>query len=468
MKRWVKKVHFVGIGGIGMSGIAEVLLNLGFKVTGSDLKKSPVTERLEGLGGRVVIGHDGSNVEGADVVVTSSAVRADNPEVVAARYQGIPVIPRAEMLSELMRMKWGVAVAGSHGKTTTTSMVATVLSRAGFDPTAVIGGKLNIYGSNARLGEGEWIVAEADESDGSFLHLTPTVVVVTNIDREHIDHYGTIESLHDTFIEFMNRVPFYGLVVAGIDDPTVRALAPRVKRRVVTYGVSDDADIRAVDVTCPGLGCEFVVVKEGARLGEVRLDLPGAHNATNALAALAVAFELGVDFPTAAEALHGFTGIGRRFEVKGEAKGVIVIDDYAHHPTEIKATLRAAREFLESSRRGEGARVVAAFQPHRYSRTKDLAEEFARAFFDADFLIMTEIYSAGEDPVPGVSGHKLFQDTTALRTERGLTTEFADGPEEAVEMLASMVRPGDVVITMGAGSIWRAGEELVRALEEKP
>ncbi|HUT52571.1 MAG TPA: UDP-N-acetylmuramate--L-alanine ligase [bacterium] len=465
MKRWIKNVHFVGIGGIGMSGIAEVLLNLGFGVSGSDLKETAITERLAGMGGRIVMGHDAKNVAGADVVVTSSAVKPDNPEVVAARYQGIPVIPRAEMLAELMRMKWGIAVAGSHGKTTATSMISTVLTGAGFDPTCVIGGKLNIYGSNAKLGQGEWMVAEADESDGSFLHLSPTVVIVTNVDREHMDHYASLEALHATFVEFMRRVPFYGLVVAGIDDPAVRSLIPQVQRRVVTYGLADDADIRAVDVRCEGLSCHFVAVKEGRRLGEVRLGIPGVHNAVNALASLAVAFELGVTFDQAAAALHGFIGAGRRFEVKGEKKGVMVIDDYGHHPTEIKATLRAARDFLESSRRGPNARLIVAFQPHRYSRTKDLWNEFGSSFYEADVLFMADIYAASEDPIPGISGESLCKEVGGRRGERGLATRFVPAVADVAAAAIKEVRPGDVFLTLGAGSIWQVGETLLALLE---
>lgn len=465
MKRWIKKIHFVGIGGIGMSGIAEVLLNLGFEVSGSDLKATPITERLRELGGTIMVGHRADNIEGADVVVISSAVSADNPEVVAARYQGVPVIPRAEMLAELMRMKRGIAVAGSHGKTTITSMISILLSRSGFDPTALIGGRLNIYGSNAKLGQGEWMVAEADESDGSFMHLKPTLAVVSNIDREHMEHYGNMETLQDTFVKFMNETPFYGLVVVGIDDPVARSLIPRVKRRVVTYGVADDADIRAMDVRCVGAGCEFGVVREGKSHGVVRLGMPGIHNAVNALAALAVAFELDVDFKTAAKALDGFSGVARRFEIKGERAGVLVVDDYAHHPTEIKATLKAAREFLNSSGRPPGAKLIAAFQPHRYSRTQDLYKEFLSSFFDADFLVMTEIYAASEKPIPGINGKTFCEDVSGKRKDRGLTTGFVPEVGMIAKVLDERAKPGDVVITLGAGSIGRAGEEFL-ALED--
>jgi len=468
MERWIKKVHFVGIGGIGMSGIAEVLLNLGFEVSGSDLREGANVERLRALGGKVVVGHDGANVEGADVVVTSSAVKADNPEVVAARYQGTPVIPRAEMLAELMRMKRGIAVAGSHGKTTATSMIAAVLSKAGMDPTAVIGGRLNIFnGSNAKLGQGEWIVAEADESDGSFLHLAPTLVVVTNVDREHMDHYQDLDALHQTFVEFMNHTPFYGVVFCGIDDQVVRSLIPRVKRRVVTYGVAGDADIRAVEVAARGMGCRFVVVREGAKLGEVTLGLPGEHNAMNALAALAVAFELGVGFDEAARALDGFTGVGRRFEVKGEAGGVLVIDDYGHHPTEIRATLKAGREMIGELERPDGARLAVIFQPHRYTRTQDLWDEFLGSFELADLLAITEIYPASETPIPGVSGKALCEQVAKARSERGLPTLFIPEVDDVAEALIGEVREGDVALTLGAGPVYRAGERLLELLEKK-
>ena len=465
MKHRVKKIHFVGIGGIGMSGIAEVLLNLGYEVSGSDLRASAVTLRLAGMGGRIMVGHAADNLDEADVVVTSSAVRSDNPEVVAARYRGIPVIPRAEMLAELMRMKRGIAVGGSHGKTTTTSMVATMLSRAGFDPTAIIGGKLGIYGSNAKLGQGEWMVAEADESDGSFLYLAPTIVVVTNIDREHMDHYGTIENLRETFVEFMTGVPFYGLVIAGIDDPAVRSLIPRVKRRVATFGFADDADIRAVEVKCPGAGCEFVAVREGRRLGEVRLGVPGRHNALNALAALAVAFELDIAFEDAAAGLEGFGGVARRFEVKGERGGIMVVDDYGHHPTEVRATLSAARDFIGS--RPEGARLIVAFQPHRYSRTQDLWDDFLKSFAEADALLLTEIYAASEEPLPGISGAALAEDLTKLRADRGLKTRFVPEVDDVAAALLEEARPGDLVVTLGAGNIPRAGERLLELLEQR-
>jgi UDP-N-acetylmuramate--alanine ligase len=464
MKHRIRKIHFVGIGGIGMSGIAEVLLNLGFEVSGSDLRESSTVLRLRELGGKVMIGHAHENVGDTDVVVISSAVKSDNPEVVAARYQGIPVIPRAEMLAELMRMKRGIAVAGSHGKTTITSMIASVMANAGLDPTAIIGGKLELFDSNAKLGQSEWMVAEADESDGSFLYLNPTVAVVSNIDREHMEHYKTIENLHQTFVEFMNRVPFYGLVAAGADDPIVRALIPRIKRRVITYGTADDCDIRAVDVKCGAMGCEFVVVSEGRRLGEVKLGLPGAHNAVNALAALAVAFELEVDFETAAEALHGFSGLGRRFEIKGRPAGVTVVDDYGHHPTEIKATLQAAREYMEGMGSNKDSRLVVAFQPHRYTRTQDLWDEFVGSFSEPDLLFLSEIYSAGEGPINGVTSQALFEDVLKKRSETGHETFFIESMSEIATTIAQTVKEGDLVLTLGAGSVHKIGSKLIDIL----
>ncbi len=466
MKNWVKDVHFVGIGGIGMSGIAEVLLNLGFSVSGSDLRESPITERLRSLGGVVHVGHDSANLTHADVVVISSAVKPDNPEVVAARYAGIPVIPRAEMLSEIMRMKRGVAVAGTHGKTTTTSMIAAILTKSGMDPTAIIGGKLNIFGSNAKLGGGEWMVAEADESDGSFLHLAPTVAVITNVDREHMEHYGTLDNLHDAFVEFTNRVPFYGLVVACVDDKVTRSLIPRIKRRVVTYGTSGDADVRAADLRCAGGGCEFLVVRQGEGIGKIRLGVPGEHNAVNAAAALAVAYELGVAPAKAAAGLHEFSGVGRRFEIKGETAGVTVIDDYGHHPTEVRATLKAARDYLRSTREPNGARLVVVFQPHRYSRTRDLWDEFVESFNEADLLVTTRVYPAGEDPIKGITGEGLNRAIAARRSERGLKTMFVPEVSDVAVLLSEEVEAKDVVVTLGAGNVFKAGEDLLKVLEE--
>src|SRR5947209_12824991 len=381
-----------------MSGIAELLLNLGYRVSGSDLKESDITRRLASLGGSVVVGHSAENVAAdVDVVVTSSAVKRGNPEVNAARDRGIPVIPRAEMLAELMRLKEGVAIAGSHGKTTTTSLIATVLAHAGLDPTAVVGGKLNALGSNAKLGKGALMVVEADESDGSFLRLSPTIAVITNVDPEHLDYYGTVDALQQAFVDFADKVPFYGLAVLCLDHPVVQHLIPRIGKRHTTYGVSPQADWRADDVRLAPFQAKFTVSHRGQAQGEVTLRMVGAHNVLNALACCAVAHELGIPFATTAEALGGFQGVQRRFTVRGEAHGITVVDDYGHHPAEIKATLAGARASFPHRR------IVCAFQPHRYSRTRDLLGEFATAFNDADTVLLTEIYAAGEDPISGVS-----------------------------------------------------------------
>jgi UDP-N-acetylmuramate--alanine ligase len=452
-------IHFVGIGGIGMSGIAEVLLNLGYRVTGSDLKPSDITARLTALGGRVAIGHAAEHVGAADVVVVSSAVRPTNPEVLEARRRGIPVIPRAEMLGELMRMKCGVAVAGSHGKTTTTSLIATVLAQAGLDPTVVIGGKLNSLGSNARLGQGEFLVAEADESDGSFLRLTPTVAVVTNIDPEHLDHFGTVEALERAFLDFINKVPFYGLAVLCMDHPRVRSFitAARVEKRLVTYGLGTEADYRATEVRFDGLRSHFTAVARGRVLGEVTLAMPGLHNVQNALAVLAVAEFLGVRFEELREALAHFQGVGRRFTVRGEAAGVTVIDDYGHHPAEIRATLAAARSGIAAG----GRRIVVAFQPHRYTRTRDLMDEFAAAFDEAEVVVLTEIYAAGEEPIPGVTGEALGQ---ALRRHGHPEVRYVPRRAELGAALAPLLGRGDLLITLGAGDISQVGDEVLAAL----
>jgi UDP-N-acetylmuramate--alanine ligase len=395
------RIHFIGIGGSGMSGLAEVLLNMGYQVTGSDLKGSDVTERLIELGGRVFIGHAAANVEAAQVVVYSSAVHADNPELVAARNAAIPIIARADMLAELMRMKYGVAVGGSHGKTTTTSMVASVLSRGGLDPTIVVGGRLRAIGANARLGHGRFLVAEADESDGSFLRLAPAVTVTTNIDREHLDHYPDLDAIKQAFVYFANRVPFYGVSVLCADDPNVRAILPHVTKRTLLYGTREDAEVRAVGITMLPDGSRFDVEANGRPLGMVTLHVPGRHNVLNALAAVAVGLELEVGFGHIAEALDQFRGVGRRFESRGEVGGVRVIDDYGHHPTEIAATLAAARQ--------SGGRVLVIFQPHRYSRTAALKEEFGRCFGDADRVWVLDVYAAGEAPIEGASGRSLVE-----------------------------------------------------------
>ncbi len=453
----VKQVHFVGIGGIGMSGIAEVLINLGYHVTGSDLRRSSTTERLEALGGTVYQGHDAGYVQDADVVVISSAVKEGNPEVVAARRLAIPVIPRAEMLAELMRLKFGIAVSGTHGKTSTTSLLATILAEAGFDPTVVIGGKLNSLGSNARLGQGEYMVAEADESDGSFLKLSPTIAVVTNIDPEHMEHYGTMERLAEAFLSFVNKTPFYGLVVACLDHPNVQSLLPRIEKRYVTYGLSAQADYAARDLSFEGLTSLFEVVIRGESAGRVTLNMPGEHNVLNALATIAVADELEIPIGVTSRALQAFEGVQRRFTIRGERDGVLVVDDYGHHPAEIVTTLAGARLSYPDRR------VVAICQPHRYTRVRDLEEAFARAFNDADLVLVTDIYPAGEAPLPGISAEAL---AAAIRQHGHKAVRYSGSLEETGAALAASVQSGDLVITLGAGSVWRVGADFLAAKEE--
>jgi UDP-N-acetylmuramate--alanine ligase len=457
MFRRIQHIHFVGIGGIGMSGIAEVLCNLNFRVSGSDLKSSNVTKRLEKLGVEFAEGHRMENVGDAHVVVRSAAVRDDNPEIVEARHRSIPVIPRAEMLAELMRLKPNsVAVAGSHGKTTTTSMVATVLGRAGLDPTFVVGGVVHAFKSNARLGKSNLMVVEADESDRSFLMLTPTIAVVTNIDREHMDHYKDMTDVRDSFEDFVNKVPFYGAAILCLDDPHVQAVIPRVKRRRVTYGLSAQADISAHGIRFNGeFGSNFTVWRGDEVIGEVALRVPGLHNVYNSLAAIAVGLELEVEFAQIAAALGEFAGAERRFQNKGEEQGVMVVDDYGHHPTEIKATLAGAK--IGSS----GRRMVVLFQPHRYSRTKDLMEEFARSFNNADVLFVTDIYAASEDPLDGITSEAL---TDAIKRYGHKNAHYIGALDTAAEVLRSQTRPNDLVITLGAGPVYRAGEQLLELL----
>jgi UDP-N-acetylmuramate--alanine ligase len=450
-------MHFVGIGGSGMSGIAEVLLNLGYGVSGSDLRRSPVTDRLAAMGARVAEGHDAAHVAGAQVVVTSTAVRADNPEVMEARRRGIPVIPRAEMLAELMRLKYGIAVAGSHGKTTTTSMVAAVLDKGGLDPTVIVGGRLQHLGSGARLGSGDLMVAEADESDRSFLKLSPAVAVVTNIDREHLDAYRDLADVQEAFVGFANKVPFYGAAVLCVDDGPVRDIVPRIERRVVTFGLSPEAGVRARNVTLDAAGSSYEVLASGASLGPMALAVPGAHNVGNSLAAVAVGLEFGVPFDAIRAGLASFTGVDRRFQVRGEAGGVLVVDDYGHHPTEIRATLDTLR--VRAGKR----RTVVLFQPHRYTRTQLLWDDFCRAFHQADVILVTDIYSAGEEPLTGVSASALAH---ALSDHGHRHATYAGDLRTATERLAAESRPGDVVLTLGAGNVWTAGEELLRRMAQ--
>ena len=436
-----------------MSGIAELLLNLGYRVSGSDLRKSDITDRLSQLGAEIQEGHAAKNVpEDGHVVVFSSAVKVDNPEVVEAHRRKIPVIPRAEMLAELMRMKYGIAIAGTHGKTTTTSMVATILAAAGWDPTAVVGGRLNSLGSNAKLGQGEFLVAEADESDGSFLKLSPTVAVVTNIDPEHLDFYSGIGQIKETFLHFINKVPFYGFAVLCLDHPNVQELIPSVAKTFVTYGFSVHADYRADGVVSEGMSNRFRVIRCGETLGEVTLKAPGRHNVSNALAAAAVAAELGISFERIRAGLADYDGVARRFQVKGERNGVTVVDDYGHHPVEIRATLAAAREVWPSRR------IVVGFQPHRYSRTQSLFRDFLSAFNDADLLFVFDVYPAGEEPIPGASGERLCE---AIREHGHKAAIYAGKAGDALSTVAAGLCAGDIFLTMGAGDVWKLGEGVL-------
>lgn len=456
--RRIRHIHFVGIGGIGMSGIAEVLLSLGenFRVTGSDLKRSPITDRLERLGATIWEGHSAEHVEGADVVVISSAIRPDNPEVVAARQRQIPVIPRAEMLAELMRLyRHGIAVAGTHGKTTTTSMIAHLMTSAGFDPTVVVGGRVASLGSNARLGRGEYIVVEADESDGSLLMLTPSVAVLTNIDRDHLDHFSSgIEQIKQCFADFVNRVPFYGTIVLCLDDPNIQAIIPKISRKILSYGLTAQADVSAWQIEQrENFSSEFTVRAFGKELGRMKLLVPGIHNVYNALAATAAGLDLGIEFDQVAEALGEFRGADRRFQIKGEKRGILLVDDYGHHPTEIQATLAAART--------SNRRIVVLFQPHRYTRTRDLMEEFARSFYDADVLLITDIYPASEEPIEGVTSAALAEMVERFGHRH---VEYIGPLAAGPARLREIARPGDLVLTLGAGNVYQAGEEFFESL----
>ncbi len=460
MRRRIQHVHFVGVGGIGMCGLAELLHNQGYRVSGSDLRAGPTVDRLRQLGIEVSRGHDAAHLGDADVVVFSSAVPPTNPELVEAERRKVPVIPRAEMLAEAMRLKEGIAVAGSHGKTTTTSLIAHVLGAAGLDPTAVIGGRVlasDASPSTTRLGNGDLLVAEADESDGSFLRLAPVIAVVTNIDPEHLDHYGSYEALEEAFVAFANRVPFWGLTVLCLDHPGVQAIVPRMTRRLTPYGFASQAEISASDLEVDGLGTRFAVRRRGERLGTARIRLPGRHNVLNALATLAVAHELEVPFSTATGALDSFLGIEWRFERLGEAGGVAIVDDYGHHPAEIRATLAAARAL-------HAGRIVVVFQPHRYSRTRDLFEEFTTCFNDADRLLVTEIYAAGEEKIPGIEVTPLVE---AIRAHGHRAAHFIADLDALATRVVRESRPGDLVVTLGAGNISSLGARILEELQAR-
>ena len=448
-------IHFVGIGGIGMSGIAELLLNLGYQVSGSDLKASDITANLAQLGGRIHIGHRAEQIAGADVVVVSSAIDTANPEVAGARQASVPVIPRAEMLAELMRLKYSVAVAGAHGKTSTTSLVANVLAGGGLDPTVVIGGKLKSIGRNAVLGQGDFIVAEADESDGSFLKFSPAIAVVTNIDREHMDFYKDLDAIKQVFLDFIDRIPFYGLAVLCLDNEPLQGLLPRIKKRMITYGRSTQADLQARDIRFSAMRSRFSVFHRGESLGEFNLAMPGMHNVINALAAIAVGLELDIPVDAIKHALAGAEGVQRRLEIKGEADGIVVVDDYGHHPTEIQVTLEAVRANWPDRRK------VVVFQPHRYTRTRALMDEFGRSFNNSDVLVVLPIYAASEAPIEGVSGAALAE---SVRSHGHRSVTSVDSVDAGLDHLTGILAAGDLLLTLGAGDVYRIGERVLERL----
>ena len=450
----IRHVHFVGIGGIGMSGIAELLLNLGYTVSGSDIRESQVTKRIARLGGEVFHGHRPGNIEGADVVVYSSAVPHDNPEIMEAEDRSIPVIPRAEMLAELMRLKYGIAVAGAHGKTTTTTMIASILTAGNLDPTVVIGGRLNIWGgSNAKLGQGDILVAESDESDGSFMALSPAISVVTNIDLEHVDHYGSMENIRTAFVNFINKIPFYGTAILCMDNDEIQNIIPRIKKSYITYGMTAQSDIRARDTQKGGLTVDFEVIRHGSSLGRVVVGMPGDHSVLNALAAIAVGLEFDMDMGHIRKGLENLGGLERRFQVKGVKNGVILVDDYGHHPAEIAATLAAAKECWPENR------LVVIFQPHRYTRTRDLYDRFVISFNQADLLIIAPIYAAGEKAIEGVDSNWLYR---GIKGHGHKDVYLGSNQDDILAILSSTVKKGDTVITLGAGDIYRVGEEFLK------
>jgi len=452
----IQKIHFVGIGGIGMSGIAELLLNLKFEVSGSDIAESDIISRLRSFGARIEIGHRSENLGNAQVVVYSSAVGLDNPECVAAKDKRLPVIPRAEMLAELMRMKHSIAIAGTHGKTTTTSMLATVLEVADLDPTAIIGGKLDIFGSNARLGEGELLVAEADESDRSFLKLAPIIAVVTNIEREHMDCYRDLEDILETYVQFLNKVPFFGFNMVCLDNENVQQILPRLERKVITYGSNTQALYRFTDPEFDGMVTRFVAHRGTKTLGKISLNVPGIHNCLNALAAIGTAIELGIDFDTVRKGIETYKGVQRRVHLRGDKNGIMIMDDYGHHPTEIRMTLQAIKNSFP------GRRLIAVFQPHRFSRTRDLFDDFVTSFYDASRVYITEIYAASEKPVEGISGRVLFE---SIKEHGHLDVCYVERKESLPEAVYPDLKQGDIVLFLGAGDAWRQGLKILEMIE---
>ncbi|MBX2990751.1 MAG: UDP-N-acetylmuramate--L-alanine ligase [Bacteroidetes bacterium] len=457
MFRSIRKLHFVGIGGIGMSGIAEILIDQGFAITGSDKAESDNTERIVSLGAKVYIGHDAKHLEAdVDALVYSSALTPDNPEIIEAQRRKLPVIRRAEMLAEVMRLKYGIGIAGTHGKTTTTSMVSLVLMEGGIDPTVIVGGRLHgLAGSNARLGKGEFIVVEADEFDRSFLSITPTIAVLTTLETDHLDCYRDLEDIKSAFIQFASKVPFYGFVVLCLDEPALQEIMPKIKKKIITYGLNGQADLQAVDVRHKENATTFIVIREGKELGEITLQIPGKHNVQNALAAIAVGLELQIPFAQVKAGIEKFTGVFRRWEVKAEINGIMVVDDYAHHPTEIAVTLAGVKS-------GWRRRVVCVFQPHLYSRTRDFYEDFGRAFFNADILVLTDIYPAREEPIQGITG-ELIANTAKEFGHKNV--HYVPDKKHVSDFLMKMKRSGDIIITMGAGDIWKYGEEFIKKLK---
>ncbi|MFB0526509.1 MAG: UDP-N-acetylmuramate--L-alanine ligase [bacterium] len=455
MLKNIQHIHFVGIGGSGMSGIAEVLINLGYKVSGSDLKQTEVTQRLASLGGKIFIGHKPEQVGNAHVVVTSSAVLPDNPEVVQAKRFKIPVIPRAEMLAELMRLKYAVTIAGTHGKTVTTSLVSMVLAEGGLDPTVVIGGRLKNIGSSAKLGKGEFIVAEADESDGSFLKLTPTIALVTNIDDDHLDHYKTLDNIKNAFVQFVNKVPFYGSIIVCGEDENIKSIISQIRRKYYTYGIGKNYDFYAENIVYEGMNTEFDLCFSGKNLGRLTIHLPGAYNVVNSVGAAAVGIELGIELEKIRKAFLDFTGVSRRLEIKAEKKGIVFIDDYGHHPTEIRVTLETVKSIWPESR------LLVIFQPHRYTRTRDLARKFGSSFNSVSRVWITDIYSAGEKPIPGISSLLILESFPAEKRE---TVTLSSDREAMIREIVKSLRPQDVLVTLGAGDVYKIGEEIINRI----